>query len=154
MFLYSGQVAHSVLWCFCTVDELHTLYCFCTVDKLHTLYCDVFVQWTSCTLCIVMFLYSEQVAHCTVMFLYSEQVAHSVLWCFCTVDKLHTVLWCFCTVDKLHTLYCDLLKRLDDNSDDVRIATTHLLKAYIQSVTSTCTAIKYSYYLLQLQGFS
>lgn len=38
----------------------------------------------------------------------------------------------FAVVDKLHTIYCDLLKRLDDSSDDVRIATTQTLMSYIQ----------------------
>jgi len=33
-------------------------------------------------------------------------------------------------VDKLHSLYCDLLKRLDDSSDEVRIALTKTLEAY------------------------
>ena len=37
----------------------------------------------------------------------------------------------FYAVDKLHTLYCDFLKRLDDNSDEVRIAITEVLSAYV-----------------------
>ena len=36
------------------------------------------------------------------------------------------------TVDKLHSMYCDLLKRLDDSSDEVRIALTRTLEAYTE----------------------
>lgn len=34
--------------------------------------------------------------------------------------------------DKLHEMCPDLLKRMDDNSDDIRILTTETLKAYIK----------------------
>lgn len=37
-----------------------------------------------------------------------------------------------CTVDKLNSLYCDLLRRLDDSSDEVRLTLTKTLEAYIQ----------------------
>ena len=37
-----------------------------------------------------------------------------------------------CPVDKLHSLYCDLLRRLDDSSDEVRLTLTKTLEAYTQ----------------------
>lgn len=41
----------------------------------------------------------------------------------------------FCLLaDRLHSLYPDLLKRLDDSSDEIRIATTRTLVAFVRSV--------------------
>ena len=42
----------------------------------------------------------------------------------------------FTSVDKLHSLYGDLLKRLDDSSDDVRIAMTRTLSTYARYVST------------------
>ena len=36
-------------------------------------------------------------------------------------------------MDKLHQVHSDLLKRLDDNSDEVRMAVTRTLAAYARS---------------------
>ena len=44
----------------------------------------------------------------------------------------------FLTVDKLHQMYSDLLKRLDDNSDEVRIAVAKTLAAYARSDLVKC----------------
>ena len=42
------------------------------------------------------------------------------------------------TVDKLHQMYSDLLKRLDDNSNEVRIAVAKTLAAYARSDLVKC----------------
>ena len=36
------------------------------------------------------------------------------------------------SVDKLHSIYPDLVKRLDDSSDEIRIATTKTLTAFVR----------------------
>ena len=38
------------------------------------------------------------------------------------------------TVDKLHQVHSDLLKRLDDNSDEVRIAVAKTLASYARYI--------------------
>ena len=38
------------------------------------------------------------------------------------------------TADKLHSLYPDLLKRLDDSSDEIRIAMAKTLVAFVRLV--------------------
>ena len=46
-------------------------------------------------------------------------------------------------VDRLHPLYSDLLKRMDDSSDEIRIAVTKTLTAYVRSAEVNyiiCTA--------------
>lgn len=76
---------------------------------------------------------STRLVSCKVLraiLLYKPKSLEGMLYSKYLVDNNYVI--GFNLVDKLHTLYCDLLKRLDDSSDDVRIATTQTLMAYIQ----------------------
>ena len=57
----------------------------------------------------------------------------------------------FLTVEVLHSLYPGLLKRMDDSSDEIRIATTKTLVAFIGLVILTMIeSDKYNIYCLSL----
>ena len=53
--------------------------------------------------------------------------------CFNVNSHMHTQFICkYTTVDTLHQLHSDLLKRLDDSSDEVRIAVSRTFVAYVR----------------------
>ena len=56
---------------------------------------------------------------------------------------LFTVVGRLLDQDRLHNVYPDLLKRLDDSSDDIRVAATQTFSAYIDCFQDNYDAILY-----------
>ena len=46
-------------------------------------------------------------------------------------------------MELLHSMYCDLLKRLDDSSDEIRMTMTKTLIAYTELVSVDCCSSVY-----------
>ena len=57
-------------------------------------------------------------------------------WCICIIVCVvcHNVtcVILYNIVDKLHTIYCELLKRLDDSVEDIRLCMTQTLLVYFR----------------------
>ena len=59
---------------------------------------------------------------------------------------MHAFTHTYTSVDRLHLLYGELLKRLDDSSDEIRVAVTKTLAAYIRYVCTVCVCVCMSAY--------
>ena len=50
-------------------------------------------------------------------------------------------LFSFSLVEQLHKLFCDLLKRLDDCQDDIRMETIDTFKSYVRYEVNQNTSV-------------